>query len=151
LYQYLGTEAGRYQVDKYLWINAVQQKIAESTEKYFISDDLRFTNEAETVDFHVAITVDNEASKAAYEARKALYPAEYFFNDHESEQEVLPAPHYSIRTDFTTVDVIHLAKTINHKVRSTTVLTQHDLPTAMKDFSDSMSNLSSVIGRRKFI
>lgn len=146
LFQYIGTEAGRYTVDEDLWITAVQQKIDESTETHFISDDLRFANEALSVDFHVRISVlGGVATERAYEARKALYPAEYFFSDHESEQEQLPTADYTIRTDFTTVDVIDLVKTINHKVRSQVVLTQRDLPTAMREFSSAMDGVGKVL------
>lgn len=145
LYQYIGTEAGRYTVDEDLWITAVQQRIDESTETHFISDDLRFENEAHAVDFHVQIFTDGSKATAAYEARKALYPPEYFFSDHESENELLVEPDYLIRTDFTTVDVIELVKTINHKVRSSIVLTQRDLPSAMREFSTAMDGVGKVL------
>lgn len=146
LFQYIGTEAGRYTVDKDLWITAVQQKINESTEQLFISDDMRFPNEALAVDFHVRISVlGGVATEKAYEARKALYPVEYFYSDHDSEQEVLPTADYTIRTDFTTVDVIELVKTINHRIRSSVVLTQRDFPSAMREFSNAMDGVGNVL------
>lgn len=151
LFQYIGTQAGRYTVDDDLWIKAVQQKIDESIVTLFISDDLRFANEAQSVDFHVSISAyGSKEEAAAYEARKALYPAEYFFSDHESEQELLPAPDYSIPTNFTTVDVVDLVKTINHKQRSQHAVTQKDLPSAMQDFSKALDTVGNAfVGRRK--
>lgn len=129
LYQYLGTEAGRNTVDEDLWINGVKRKInGDSITSYFISDDVRFCNETKALNYHVRISTNGTAAvESAYEARKALYPPEYFFSDHQSENEVLPAADYVIPTNFTTVEVIDLAKHINHKVRSTVVLTQRDL------------------------
>ncbi len=143
LFQYIGTEAGRYTVDENLWIKAVQQKIqTDSINKYFISDDLRFANEALAVHYHVQILTEGYTATAAYEARKTLFPQHYFFSDHESENDVLPPANYTIPTDFTTPQVIHLAKSINHVARSKVILTQNDLPAAFRDFGTALGNTS---------
>ncbi len=124
LYQYLGTEAGRYTVDEDLWVNAVKRRIKDdNTNRYFISDDMRFTNESEAVDYHVNITVDSADGLEAYQARIASLPADYVANDHESENQQLSAPHYTLPTNFTTVEVVDLAKAINHQWRAKHYLT----------------------------
>ena len=126
LLQYIGTEVGRDVVDEDLWVSAVQQRIkGDSINQYFISDDLRFPNEAEAVDYHVQIVVDSDdgLSAKAYEARKAMYPPQYFASDHQSEQEQLPLPNYSLPANFTTVEVVRLAKAINHTHKAKGVFT----------------------------
>ncbi len=124
LYQYIGTEAGRYTMDEDIWVDSVKMRINEDTvNRYFISDDMRFANESDAVNFHIAIVVDGESATSAYEARIAGLPADYVVNDHVSEKQQLTSPHYSIPANFTTVEVVDLAKAINHKWRSGHALT----------------------------
>ena len=150
LYQHIGTEAGRYTVDNDLWVKSVQARIKGDTyNTYFISDDVRFPNEALALDYHVRIALTSDAATEAYNARKALYPSEYFYNDHDSETETLPTPHYTIPTNFTTVEVIHLAKTINHFARKAIILTQNDLYSgfgkALQEFGTGTSGVTAAM------
>lgn len=143
LYQYLGTEVGRIAIDSDIWVKAVQHRIAgDGLHTYFISDDLRFINEAKSVDFHVHI---DTANSKAYETRKATFPTEYVFDNHASEKEVLFAPHYTITTDFMIPDVIKLAQHVNHQARKNIVLTQQDLPDAMRNFSKSLDDAAKIV------
>ena len=86
LYQYIGTEVGRDEVAKDVWIKDVQKRIRELDSKphFVFSDDMRFVNEGEAVDYHIGITMNTPSGKAAYNARKSLYPADYFHSNHQS-------------------------------------------------------------------
>lgn len=117
LYQYIGTEIGRDIVAKDIWIQDVirRAKALPNPPHFVIADDLRFVNESQAVDIHVHITMDTPLSKALYAARKALLPAEYFFNDHPSEKEQLLFANYTLELSYTPKQVIDLVLNItNH-------------------------------------
>jgi len=140
LYQFIGAEMGRNTVDPELWIKAVQRRIrADKTHLYFISDDVRFYNEIQALDYHVHISIPDNAM-TLYEMRKSLFPPDHFFSDHESEQEILPAADYTIPINYTVDQLIHLAKSINHFQRKNVILTQRDLPDAFSQAAVAMAN-----------
>lgn len=116
LYQYIGTEVGRDEVGKDVWIKDVQKRIRELDSKphFVFSDDMRFVNEGEAVDYHIGITMETPSGKATYNARKSLYPADYFHSDHQSEKErdLIRDPHFTIETDFSVDAVVDLAQAI---------------------------------------
>lgn len=112
LMQFIGTEVGRDTLDKNIWLKDVQQKITSDPVDFVISDDMRFVNESAAVHIRVAITL--EGYEDIYAIRKRMYPEEYFFNDHQSEQEssLLYHPDFTIGLNSKVSDVITLARNI---------------------------------------
>lgn len=112
LLQYIGTEVGREFVDKDIWIHALQTNASfyvDSKCEVIISDDMRFPNEAEFVDLHIAIdTESTDELIGRYLQRIQNFPKEYTYSNHASEQQVLPTPRYSIPIGFTNDDVLAL-------------------------------------------
>ena len=117
LYQYIGTEIGRQLIEPDIWIKAVKLQVQRMTQKphFVLIDDMRFINESEQVDIHVGITMVTPSAQAAYKARQSLYPAEYFYSDHQSEKErdQLVAPHFTIETDFSVDAVADLVESLS--------------------------------------
>lgn len=116
LYQYIGTEIGRQLIEPDIWIKAVKLQVQRMAQKphFILIDDMRFINESEQVDIHVGITMVTPSAQAAYKARQSLYPAEYFYSDHQSEKErdQLVAPHFMIETDFSVDAVADLVESL---------------------------------------
>lgn len=130
LYQYIGTELGREAIDQDIWIKAVHQQIKNMGNKphFVISDDMRFVNESNHVDYHIAITMNTPSAKAVYEARKSLFPKEYFFSEHKSEKErhLLRAPDFGVEADVATDGVVRLAENIIAAAKNDLMIMEFD-------------------------
>lgn len=114
LLQYIGTELGRDSIAKDIWIKDVKQRLVKINPAIVISDDVRFINESETIDIHVAIIAVTPKAKDIYAQRLSLLPVGYVHNDHPSEQERfnLRSPDFTIEVGFLPADVINLGASI---------------------------------------
>jgi energy-coupling factor transporter ATP-binding protein EcfA2 len=111
LLQAIGTEVGRDTLGTDVWIKDVHKRIHDLRNKPHLvfHDDMRFLNEREAVDIHVAIVLTTPLDTAVYEARKSLLPPEYFYSNHASEKELAAVvPDYIINLAYSPSQLITL-------------------------------------------
>jgi len=111
LLQYIGSEVGRETLGKDTWINAVKLYAKNSIWplEFVISDDMRFINESQFVDFHVAIDTDSTPEYVeCYKKQCEQFDAAYLYSDHVSEKErlLLDDPHIIVPVGFDQIDVL---------------------------------------------
>jgi len=105
LLQTIGTEIGRDLIDKDIWVKRTKEVLSRNDLDFGLSDDLRFDNEALAVDIHIGISTAGR--EELYEARKNVFPPEYFFTNHASEQSLTLEPDIVVPIGFSQ-DVIDL-------------------------------------------
>lgn len=114
LLQIIGTEIGRNSVHTDVWVNRAKMIFRQYPFLDFgISDDLRFDNEALSVDVHVAIALNTGEHVTAYHNRRAALSASYTFSDHASEHSLSYVPLLTIPFGFTDDDVHTLFTKLN--------------------------------------
>src|SRR5689334_18835862 len=114
LLQSIGTEVGRNNVDRDIWIRRIQLLFRRDVD-FVISDDLRFDNEAMAVDVHVGIDV--QATFDGYQQwneRIGKFGADYTFSAHASETALTLRPMLVLPTNFTQESVIALFEQLDH-------------------------------------
>ncbi len=89
LLQFIGTEVGRDTLGADFWINVTLAAVADQSIDVLISDDVRFDNEAATVDLHVHIDTTNNP---CYQERIASLGSEYMYAQHASERGLTATP-----------------------------------------------------------
>lgn len=109
-YQVLGTEIGRVLLAPDIWIRQVQAVIQKSSPDVAISDDIRFDNEAQSVDLLVGIDWSSPSGQAAYARNCARYSGAYLARTHCSEHGIGVAPHLCVPCGFSPADVRRLAE-----------------------------------------
>ncbi len=136
LLQTIGTEVGRDTVDKDVWIKAVQSRMEGSD--IVISDDVRFMNESEAVDFHIRI--EPGVNNLLYLAYKAQYTDHYIYDNHASEKQDLKKPNSVLQFVPDPTSVIYLARRIIDQFEPKPV------KTGIQGFSNALDHASSVMG-----
>lgn len=110
LLQYIGTEVGREFIHKDIWIKDMEWRSFTHPDPYLdivFCDDVRFLNESEFVNVHIAIDVESSSELTArYIQRIQTFPKEYTYSNHASEQQQLSFPDFCVPIEFTHEDVL---------------------------------------------
>lgn len=110
LYQYIGTEVGRNILSHDIWMDIVERERQRKKYSMSISDDVRFDNEAESMDFLIQISV--EQAPEQYQRNISEFSASYLDSSHASERGVSVTPDAVIPCGFNQKDVQSLLDTI---------------------------------------
>lgn len=103
LYQYIGTDIVRNTVDKNFWINYIRLNYDHSL--VWITDDVRFNNEAAVLNFHIGIDVTSFYDEYMRRLNvQTLLKGEGFIN-HESERSLSLSPNLIIPISYDLLDV----------------------------------------------
>lgn len=99
LLQFIGSQVGRGYLGLDTWIRHTNDLIMPDVDFVF-TDDVRFDNEAQSVDAHVGITVQGDTSFILYEKRVKEAGYEYTYADHDSERSLTLSPRFIIPIGF---------------------------------------------------